>query len=162
MTSPLGLAIALSTVAIGSCAPLPEERFVTPGRVLMMWIPCPDGGFQNADAAYARFDAARPGVKGPGYSRGRVISEIERHGGAIVTYGGRVFRSPYLHVLTHNWIEMEEPVTAEAIVPSLDRGDVYVEMPIWKGAKRVDGVFFPWSAPPGAPICVGAPSPAPA
>jgi hypothetical protein len=140
--------------ACGCARALPEERFVSPGRMLGLTIRCPGGGYPNAEIALARFDAARPGLKGAGYPRARVVREIEEHGGAIANYAGRRFRSPYLH--THNWLELEEPITAEAIMPALSPQTVYVEMPVWRPGKRVDGIFYPWSAPPGKPICTGA------
>ena len=151
----------LLAVTLGACAHAnPDERFVDFGTETQTLAHCTSGGL-DVDAARRRFDTASPGVNASGASAARVRAALAAHGGVLIAYAGRRYRSRYLSATTHNWRDAEEPVLAEAIVPSLDPHVIFVHTPLWRPRppsgiidKRVDDEFSPWTSPhDGEPVC---------
>ena len=140
------LLAAMLAVALGGCEEVsPAEHFVDFGAERQTLARCTSGR-PDLEAARRRFDSATPGIKATGASGTRVRAAIAANGGVLIAYAGRRYHSRYLSAMTHNWREAEEPVGAEAIVPSLDPHVVFVQAPFWKRRGRIDGAFMAWSS----------------
>jgi len=153
-----GMVLAVALDACGRAST--DERFVGFGTETQTLARCTSGGL-DLDAARRRFDTASPGINASGASAARVRAAIAAHGGVLIAYAGRRYHSRYLSALTHNWRDAEEPVLAEAIVPSLDPRIIFVHTPVWRPRlpsgiidRRVDDEFSPWTSPhDDEPVC---------
>jgi hypothetical protein len=142
---------AVLLLALGANGRENPERFVALGTATQTFARCPNGGKVDLEAAHRRFDSARPGINAPGAYDAQVRAALAAHGGVLIAYAGRRYHSRYLSTLTRNWREVEEPVTVEAIVPSLDPRGVFVEAPLWNRRARQ---FMTWSSPhDDEPVC---------